>query len=550
MLGGRARREAARSRSRPQERGTSPSPTTATPTSTARPPPLRTRWTRRTPASSVSADRSQLLGRRPAGLRVLVRSPWSRRARAHRRGTSRWTTARARPAPRPPSAGSCSLTFTSAGARTLSVSYAGDAELQRLLRLRHRTRWTRRTQASSDLRRRARAPRSSASPSPCPGPSPWSLLARGRRRGNVTVDDGAGASCSAAARGRQLLPHVRVRRGADPVRLLRRRRELQRLVRLRLAPGGQGGHQHCPSPPIARVPRSSVSPSPCPGPSPWSLLARARRPATSPWTTAPALPARRRSRPAAARSTFGSAGARTLSVSYAGDADFNGSSDSAVASGGQGGHQPLHLRAEPEPLGRRPARLRVLVGLRGRSWLRARRRGSVTVDDGAGASCSAPLAAGSCSVTFDVRRRPDAERLLRRRRRLQRLVRLGLASGGQGGHQPLDLRAEPEPLGRRPARLRVLVRLRRRSRRRLADAAASPWTTAPAPPAPRRSRPAAARSRSAPPALRTLSVSYSGDADFNGSSDSASHQVDKADTSLSISARERRAPRWSASPSR
>jgi isopentenyl diphosphate isomerase/L-lactate dehydrogenase-like FMN-dependent dehydrogenase len=231
--------------------------------------------------------------------------------------------------------------------------------------------------------------------------------------------------------------------------------------------------------------------------------------------------------------TFASAGARTLSVSYSGNADFNGSSSSAS-------HQVdkadtslavSSLSASPSVVGQPvnvPFSVSVVAPGAGTP------SGIVTVDDGAGASCSASLAAGSCSLVFNSAG--------------ARTLSLSYAgdadfNGSSSSTSHLvdkadtslavsSLSASPSVVGQ-PVTVPFSVAV-------VAPGAGSPTGNVTISDGAGASCSAALASGSCSltfnsAGARTLSLSYSGDADFNPSSSSVAHQVDKANTSLAVS---------------
>ncbi|HEX5041663.1 MAG TPA: Ig-like domain repeat protein [Candidatus Polarisedimenticolaceae bacterium] len=428
------------------------------------------------------------------------------------------------------SAGSCTLTFASAGNRSLSVSFAGDAGYN----------------PSADAKNH-NVQRADTSVSATASPATsvvgqavsvtWSVSViapgAGTPTGTVSVSDGAGSTCSSpvAAGGCSLsFPSAGARA-------------------LSVSYAGDGDFKPSAAAlsqqvdkadtslsisnlsPSASVVGQSVSVS-------WSVSVVAPG-AGSPSgnVTVNDGAGTSCSAPLAAGScsvTFASAGPRSLSVSYSGDADFNGSSDSAAHQVDKADTSLSISNLSPsasvvgQPVSVSWSVSVVAPGAGSPS-------GNVTVDDGGSASCSAPLAAGSCSVSFasagarslSVSYAGDAD---------------FNGSSDSAAHQVdkadtslsiSNLSPSASVVGQ-PVSVSWSVSV-------VAPGAGSPSgnVTVDDGGSASCSAPLAAGSCSvtfASAGPRSLSVSYSGDADFNGSSDSAAHQVDKADTSLSIAA--------------
>ncbi|HET9300321.1 MAG TPA: Ig-like domain repeat protein, partial [Candidatus Polarisedimenticolaceae bacterium] len=427
----------------------------------------------------------------------------------------------------PVAAGGCSLSFPSAGARTLSVSYAGDGDFKPSAATLSQAV----NKADTSLSISSLSPSASLVGQPVSVSWSVSVVApgAGSPSGTVTVSDGAGASCSAplasgscsvtfASAGARSLS---VSYGGDAN-----------------FNGSSASASHQVNKADTTLSVSTVSPS----------VSVVGQPVSVSWSVvAPGSPSGNVTvddgagasctAPLAAGScavTFVSAGARSLSVSYAGDASFNGSAASAS-------HQVDKAETSLAISNLSPSASVVGQSV-SVSWSvdvvapgAGSPSGNVTVNDGAGASCSAPLAAGSCSVGFVSAGARS----------------LSVSYGGDANFNASSASASHQV---DKADTSVAISNLSPSASVVGQPVSVSWSlsvVAPGSGSPSGSitvDDGAGTSCSAPLAAgscavtftsagsRSLSVSYAGDADFNGSSASGSHQVDKADTSLSIAA--------------
>jgi hypothetical protein len=425
-------------------------------------------------------------------------------------------------------AGGCSIVLPTAGAKTLTASYAGDANFNSS------------SGNATHIVNTAATTTSASSVSPSPSVLGQSVSVSflvssvspeaGTPTGTVTVSDGLGASCSASvAAGSCALSFTSV--GA-------------RTLTASYAGdtsflGSSGTAAHTVNKAAASV-TTTVAPSPSVVGQAvsvsWSVTALAPG-AGTPTGTVSVSDGLGASCSAAVTAgscslAFSSAVARSLSVSYGGDADFNGASVSVA-------HQVDKADTSTSVSAIAPGSSVVGQAV-SVSWSvsvvapgAGSPTGNVTVDDGAGAACSAAVADGTCSLTFgsagprilSVSYSGDAD---------------FNASSDSTSHQVNKadttlsvsaLSASPSVVGQ-PVSVPWSVSV-------LAPGAGSPTGSVTVDDGAGTSCSADLSAGSCTLAFgsagpRILSVSYSGDADFNASSDSTSHQVDKAGTTTAI----------------
>ena len=228
-----------------------------------------------------------------------------------------------------------------------------------------------------------------------------------------------------------------------------------------------------------------------------------------------------------------SVGAKTLTASYAGDANFNGSTSPGVAHTVNKASTTSTISAHTPNPSLVGAPIAVTASVAVTPPGTGTPTGTITVSDGSG-QLSDHAAGDQLQSRSDQRRGEDADRDLRRRRQLQRqhLAR-GRAHRQQGQHHLDHQRAHAESVAGRGADRghrqrggdatghRHPHRHHHRQRRRgqLSDHAAGDQL----------------QSRSEQPGAKTLTATYAGDANFNGStSPGVAHTVNNANSSTAL----------------